>query len=30
LTISAIKNEAGEIKQYVGLISDVTAHKSKS
>ncbi|WNS78416.1 MFS transporter [Domibacillus sp. DTU_2020_1001157_1_SI_ALB_TIR_016] len=30
LTISAIKNEAGETKQYVGLISDVTAHKSKS
>ncbi|KMY54266.1 nitrate/nitrite transporter [Bacillus sp. FJAT-27231] len=27
LTISAIKNEAGEVKQYVGLISDMTEQK---
>lgn len=29
LTISAIKNDAGEVQQYVGLISDMTEQKMK-
>lgn len=29
LTISAIKNEAGEVKQYAGMISDITDQKMK-
>ncbi|MCK6259070.1 MFS transporter [Fictibacillus sp. KIGAM418] len=30
LTISAVKNEAGEIQQYAGMFSDITALKTKS
>ncbi|MGG1576135.1 PAS domain S-box protein, partial [Fictibacillus sp. NRS-1165] len=30
LTISAIKNEAGEINQFAGMFSDITHYKTKS
>lgn len=30
LTISSIKNEAGEVVQYAGMFSDITEHKAKS
>ncbi|MFC3883495.1 PAS domain S-box protein [Bacillus songklensis] len=30
LTISAIKNEAGEVVPYAGMFSDITDHKAKS
>jgi NNP family nitrate/nitrite transporter-like MFS transporter len=28
LTISAVKNEAGEVKYYAGMFSEITSHKS--